>query len=87
MEGEWAEFESTMEEIRKTQPRDRLEYASSCAKMAVLIHNSVTGWLEQLSNPEILNTFDKRTLKRFFEFYQRFTLDLLEFDVNATLRE
>lgn len=85
MEEEWIRAMKTrIEEIRKLSPSDRLQYAAACAQCANAIYSSIGGWISWLSNPVILNEFDEVTLNDFYQFFKKFTVDFLEFDITAT---
>ena len=85
MEEEWVKStRSKIDEIRRLSPKDRLQYAAACAQCASSIYNSIGGWMSWLTNPVLLNDFDEATLNEFFGFFKKFTVEFLEFDVNAT---
>lgn len=85
MEEQWLrQSAQKVEEIKKLSPKDRLEYAASCLISTTAIFNSVSRWMQLLSNPALLNDFDKKNLEEIYESYRRFALDFLEFDLKAT---
>lgn len=87
MEEEWVKTtKAKIEEIKKLNPKDRLQYAAACAQCANHIYNSIGGWMSWLTNPVLLNDFDEETFGEFWSFFRKFTTEFLEFDVNATLK-
>ncbi|MFQ5997837.1 MAG: DUF2153 family protein [Candidatus Bathyarchaeia archaeon] len=85
MEEQWVKsLTEKLEEIRKLDPKDRLSAAAACTQCVTAIHNTIAAWMQRLTNPALLNDFEEKALKEFFDFYRRFTTEFLAFDVDAT---
>lgn len=54
------------------------------ALMDQYILSSCQGWAQWIYNPVVINRFDEEELSEFYEKFKKFTMEFLEFDLNAT---
>ncbi|MEM2902698.1 MAG: DUF2153 family protein [Candidatus Bathyarchaeia archaeon] len=87
MSEDWATMKKRqIEKVRGLQPKDRLDMVEAIALMNQYISSSCQGWAQWIYNPMVINRFNEKELKDFYDRFRKITLEFLEFDVEATER-
>jgi len=73
--------EKTLEEIKKFNPKDRLELVSSIAECNMAIKASAVGWQSWLTSPIVMKEFSKEELEAIFNKFKELTIEFLTLDI------
>jgi len=73
-----------LKKIKSLNPKDRLDMVEAITLMDQYILGSCQGWEQWLCDPVIINRFNEKELKEFYEQFKKFAFKFLEFDLKAT---
>jgi hypothetical protein len=74
---------SLKEQLRDTQPRDRLDYVSAIMQCIQFMKQSNIGWASLLTNPQMANQLDEEALKDIFSKFRKMAIERIESDVDC----
>jgi len=85
---EWIEkLEKYIKEIKETKPKDRLEFFSTIYQMIIRIGSSLSGWLQWLIDPTILDRFSEEEVEDLFQEFRSLAIKFLELDKKWTKKK
>jgi hypothetical protein len=70
-------------DLKKTEPRDRLEYISKIMQCIQFMKQSNIGWASLLTNPQMANELDEEALKEIFSKFREITIARIDNDVDS----
>ena len=70
--------------LKKADPKDRLDIASSIEECLKYVNDSCLGWYSWISKPHVLKVFEEEELRQFYELMRQLAIQYLELDVRAT---
>lgn len=84
----WAQFsEKILDQVKKleeTKKRDRLELVRSLRFMLSALNRSLLGWMQWVSNPDIMTRFTQEDLENMSKKLTEFTRSFIEYDLEIT---
>lgn len=88
MSERWAQFsEKILDQVKKleeTKKRDRLELVRSLRFMLSALNRSLLGWMQWVSNPDIMTRFTQEDLENMSKKLTEFTRSFIEYDLEIT---
>ena len=75
---------SQLSKIEETDEKDRLELVSSLRYVMNILQRSMVGWMQWITNPEIMSMFSKADLERMTKELTQFTKTFVEYDIKMT---
>lgn len=79
IEGLLKSVKEAITQVKELTPKDRMEMVTACFQCNGQMLAVSQGWAALLSNPQLINQFDKEVLAQFFEKFQKISIDFLEF--------
>ncbi len=73
-----------LKKIKSLSPKDRLDMVEAIALMDRYILSSCQGWAQWIYNPLVINRFNEKELKEFYEQFKKIAMEFIEFDKKAT---
>jgi hypothetical protein len=70
--------------IQETDQKDRLELVSSLRFVMNILQRSFVGWMQWITNPEIMSMFSKTDLEQMTQELTQFTKSFVEYDIRMT---
>jgi hypothetical protein len=70
--------------LETTSEKDRLELVSSLRFTINILHRSLVGWMQWVTNPEIMSIFSKADLEKMTQELTKFTETFVEYDIQMT---
>jgi len=81
----WVEqIKEYRKQIAALKTKDRLETTASISKLHVSIAASLSGWLQWLKNPAIMNQLTHEELLETFKVFKKLAEEFLELDLKIT---
>jgi len=85
MSQDWIKIKtSQLSKTKSLSPKDRLDMVEAIALMDQYVLSSCQGWAQWIYNPVVINRFNEKELKEFYEKFKKFTMEFLDFDLKAT---
>ena len=85
---DWADgLEEALEQIKKASAKDRLGIVSGIYCCAAAISSSMKGWRNWLSNPLLMESYEKEELDKLYNMFKDVAVTLLEEDLKWTKRK
>ena len=73
--------------LESLEPKDRLGYVDGCVQSLLVVNQSISGWMQWLSNPTKMSKFPEDELKNFYEFLKKFAVNFVDFDIKVTEKD
>lgn len=73
-----------IEKMEEAAEKDRLEYVRSIRFVLGALHRSLLGWMQWVSNPDIMSKFTTEDLAQMHKKLCEFTRSFVEYDLEAT---
>ena len=70
--------------LETTSEKDRLELVSSLRFVMNILQRSLVGWMQWITNPEIMSIFSKADLEKMTQELTKFTETFVEHDIQMT---
>jgi hypothetical protein len=70
--------------LEEKKDKDRLEYVRSLRFVIIALNRSLTGWMQWVSNPDIMTQFAKEELDEMNQKLTEFTRSFIEYDLEVT---
>ena len=70
--------------LEDTSEKDRLELVSSLRIVMNILQRSLVGWMQWITNPEIMSIFSKADLEKMTQQLTKFTETFVEYDIQMT---
>jgi hypothetical protein len=80
-------LETILEQIKQLEDakdRDRLDLVQSIRFLLTALHNSLRGWIQWVTNPNVMSRFTQDDLEGINTKLRDFTRDFIEYDIAAT---
>jgi len=88
MTSEWVKnIQKIKKKIERLSPKDRLEYTSAIKECLFAIQTSISGWYGWVSFTNIMEHFTEEELSKVLEYFKKYTLELLEYDIKWTKKK